>query len=85
MQGGVWAAAAKKIVLKSLQSLLIEGPCSQQAHLTQLLGLLTEFLLTPTYCMTASITNAKWFTELKTLGSTVYPAFIIPSYFIHFG
>lgn len=90
-QGGAWA---KKIVLKSLQSLLVEDPCSQTVPSSRFSGLLTESSLTPTCCMTASMTNGclpllchagVWFTELKTWGTTVCPVYVRPSYFIHFG
>jgi len=74
-QGGLWAASAKKSVLKSLWSLLVEDLCSQLVHSAHFLGLLMESLLTSAYCMIASMTDGhlpllchaeEWFTELKT-------------------
>lgn len=56
-QVGGWAASAKKSILKSSQSLLVEDPSSQLVHSAYFLGLLVESLLTPTYHTIASMTN----------------------------
>lgn len=56
-QGGTWAACAKRSILKSLQSLLVEDAHLQWVYSAHFLGVLVESSLSTSYRMIVSMTN----------------------------